>query len=154
MHPFLLSRPVRGPLVGLLLALTVIGCGDDGIGKTYPVSGKVLLNGKPIKVRSGYVVLKPDARKGNTTPFSPAGNIDADGNYVVYTKTRRGAPPGWYRVVVTAVAEAPRPSKNQSHSRPIPRSLVSSRYGDEKSTPLEIEVVDSPAAGAFDLDLK
>lgn len=140
------------PLAALAAALALCGCGDDGVGKTHPVAGKVLLGGTAIKVKSGYVMFKPDAQKGNPTKFEPTGQIDPDGSYVLYTKTRRGAPPGWYKVVVTAAGDPPAPAKG-GKSRPLPGSLVPAKYGQEKTTPLSVEVVASPDAGAYDLNV-
>lgn len=140
-------------LLGILACIFVNGCGKNDLGTIYPVSGKVLLNKEPLKVQSGYVVLKPDLEKGNDTTFEPSGTIDADGNYVIYTKTRKGAPPGWYKVVITATGELPKPTKSRSTSRPIAKSLLDKKYGEAKTTPLSIEVVASPSDGAYDLDV-
>lgn len=140
----------------LLAAMLVAGCSDAGVGKTYPVSGKVLLNGQPLLAKSAIVSFKANVAKGNTTPYEPAANVDSSGNYTLTTKTQRGAPPGWYKVIVTAIEadSPPAPSKKSLKHRPVPKSLVPSKYGQEKTTPLEIEVVESPAAGAYDLSLK
>ena len=144
-------RMNRAPLAALA-ALALFGCGDDGVGKTHPVGGKVLLDGKAVKVKSGYVMFKPDAQKGNPTKFEPTGQIDPDGSYVLYTQTRRGAPPGWYKVIVTASGDPPGPTKG-GKSRPVAGSLVPAKYGQEKTTPLSVEVVASPGAGAYDLNV-
>lgn len=139
--------------VATLMSVLLCGCGDDEIGTIYRVNGRVLQNAEPFKVKAGYVLLKPDTEKANDTEFEPAGTIDADGNYVVYTKQRRGAPPGWYKVIVTASGESVNPSPDKSSTRPISTSLLSPKYGQEKTTPLSIEVVASPPAGAYDLDV-
>jgi hypothetical protein len=139
-------------LVPLLVGLA--GCADDGIGTTYPVSGKVLRpDGSPLSAKMGNVLFKPDAEKGNKTTFEPAGVIDESGNYVLYTRDRRGAPPGWYNVIVTATGDPPAGKGPMTH-RPIPKQLVPAKYGQATTTPLHIEVVASPEAGAYDLKLK
>ena len=46
---------------------------------------------------------KPDRSKGNQTPFEPVGVVDEQGIYTVTTKGKDGAPPGWYKVLVSAV---------------------------------------------------
>jgi hypothetical protein len=140
----------------LSLALLAAACGDDSdVGKTYPVSGKVLLNGEPLVAKTTTILLKPDTAKGNTTSFEPAASVDSSGNYTVFTKKKRGAPPGWYKVIVTATAtESPAPaSKRPLKQRPLPESLVPGKYAQAATTPLQIEVVESPAAGAYDLVL-
>jgi hypothetical protein len=135
-----------------VLLLASLGCGDDGVGVTYPVSGRVLVAGTPLTPKAGTVVLKPNAARGNTTAFEPAGAINASGEFVVYTKSRRGAPPGWYKVVVAATGET-QPSDGTPLSRPMPKHLVPAIYGQEATTTLEIEVVESPPSGAYDLRL-
>ena len=151
-----LSRAVRSLLAAaLLLALAASGCGDAGVGKTYRVSGKVTLEGQPLVAKTATVVFKPNAAKGNTSPFEPAASVDSSGDYTLYTKTQRGAPPGWYKVIVTATGteSAPPASKKPLRERPLPQSLVPGKYGQDKTTPLEIEVVEGPAPGAYDLTL-
>jgi hypothetical protein len=139
----------------LFVALSAAGCADAGVGKTYPVSGKVTLNGQPLIAKSAIVHFKPNADRGNTTPHEPAAMIDANGNYTLYTKDRRGAPPGWYKVSVTAIEEGPPAAASQKPltDRPLPKSLVPARYGVKKTTPLEVEVVATPAEGSYDLKL-
>jgi hypothetical protein len=155
MIPRILSRvaPLLPALV-LPLALLASGCGDGGVGKTYRVNGKVTLNGELLVSKTAVVLFKPDTAKGNTTSFDPAGSLDSSGNYTLYTKTQRGAPPGWYKVIVTATESASPPvSKQPRRERPLPISLIPAKYGLAKSTPLNIEVVESPASSAYDLIL-
>jgi hypothetical protein len=142
------------PACALALLLVGAGCGG-GVGKTYPVRGKVTLDGEPLVARSAVILFVPDRAKGNTTPYEPGGTVDSSGVYALATEGRRGAPPGWYRVVVTALAETPVPStKGPLTHRPTATSLVPAPYGQAATTPLEIEVVASPDAGAYDLKLK
>jgi hypothetical protein len=142
------------PATALVLTLLAPGCGDSsGVGKTLPVRGKITLNNEPLVAESTVVLFKPDAARGNSSPFEPAGSVDAEGNYTLVTKGRSGAPPGWYKVIVTA-AEAPKGDpKGPRRQRPLPRSLVPARYGQAKTTDLAIEVVENPADGAYDLKL-
>src|SRR5262249_9210024 len=130
------------------------GCGDDsGVGPTFPVSGKVTLQNVPLTAKSTIVLFKPDASRGNTSPFEPAGTVDAAGNYTVKTKAKNGAPPGWYKVMVTARDEAAPQHPSDPRHRPAAKSLVPAKYGSEKTTNLAIEVVANPAPGAYDLKL-
>ncbi len=150
-------RPARRPLLPLAaLVLLAVGCGDDsGVGTTYPVRGKVTLNSEPLTATTTVIVFKPDAARGNKTRFEPVGTVDADGQYTLSTKGRRGAPPGWYRVVVSATADPPlagRAKASLKH-RPLPQSLVPAVYGQAKTTPLKVEVVEGPEPGAYDLKL-
>jgi hypothetical protein len=141
-------------LATLLLAALAAGCGDGGVGKTYPVRGKVTFHDEPFTAGTTTVVFKPIAAKGNTTPFEPMANVDDEGNYSLSTKGQRGAPPGWYKVLVAAVGTAPPSSAAKPKKfKPTPPSLLPTKYGRTETTPLEIEVVESPAPGAYDLKL-
>src|SRR5262245_59045081 len=155
MPPRLSKRAAVLPLALVLLLIPLApGCGDDGVGKTYPVAGSVTIDGEPLVSKTAVVLFKPDAAKGNTTPHEPAASLDSSGNYTLYTKKQRGAPAGWYKVVVTATeTESPPPAKGPVTKRPLPRSLVPGKYGQATTTPLEIEVVSTPASGAYDLKL-
>ena len=140
---------------GFLLALMVLGCGDSsGVGKTCPVRGKITLGDQTLAAESAVVLFKPDASKGNNSPFEPIGNVDREGNYTLVTKGKRGAPPGWYKVIVTASEARIEAPKDPKRGHPHPRSLVPAKYGQEKTTDLAVEVVADPAPGAYDLKLK
>jgi hypothetical protein len=132
-------------LLGVALLL-MLAAGCDAVGPCHPVSGKVRIHGKPVRGKAGVVLLKPDASKGNASPFDAWGAIDGEGNYTITTRRKAGAPPGWYKVVVT-VAE---PATGDSFDTP----LIKRDYQSDKTTPLRLEVVPSPAAGAYDLNLK
>jgi hypothetical protein len=86
---------VRFVLIGLLLGVT--GCGGA---KYAPVSGRVLLDGKP--VANATVVFTPDAEK-NPGPGSK-GKTDKDGRFTLETMTgdQKGALVGVHKVSITA----------------------------------------------------
>src|SRR5262245_48110528 len=93
-------------LAGLLLALALVaagavlpGCGGPAE-EFFPVTGQVTLDGKPLKV--GSVSFRPDAARGNASLHHPTGEIDDQGRYTLVTVGRKGAPPGWYKVLVFA----------------------------------------------------
>lgn len=142
----------RATPVALFAALLAAGCGG---GNTHPVSGTVTIDSAPLAVRNGVVTFVPDKARGNATADEPTGSVDDHGRYTLYTKGRRGAAPGWYKVVVTGLDDAPpAAAKGPLTRRPVPKSAVPARYGRAETTPLEVEVVASPAAGAYDLNLK
>jgi hypothetical protein len=124
------------------------GCGGGGE-KLLPVRGKVTLDGQVLTV--GAVSFRPDAARGNASKHVPTGPIAADGTYELITLKRQGAPPGWYKVVVFADANALKPG-GTAHPLP-PAWLTKPRYRDEKTTDLSVEVVEAPRAGAYDLKL-
>jgi hypothetical protein len=92
---------LRLPLIRLGLlsaALVLTGCGQSELPKpeTYPVRGRVLLNGEP--ARFIRVRLEPENPKGQDA----TGTTDADGNFELRTwsndDTPDGAVPGKYRI--------------------------------------------------------
>lgn len=113
---FFLSRPItslepqslipmmsRSLLAKLAVSFSVValialaGCGDDGLGKRYPVSGKVTYKGKPVAKGSiSFIAVAPDGR-------GAAGEI-TDGQYSMTTQSPGdGAFPGSYTVTITAL---------------------------------------------------
>jgi hypothetical protein len=138
-----------------LCAALAPGCGDkSGVGKTLPVAGKVTLDDRPLSATTTIVLFKPNAAKGNTSSFEPTGTVDAQGNYNLATRGKKGAPPGWYKVTVTATElRSDAATDRHRHSRPSPRSLLPARYGVAGTTTLEVEVVEKPETGAYDLKL-
>ncbi|HYT90418.1 MAG TPA: hypothetical protein VEL76_17060 [Gemmataceae bacterium] len=125
------------------------GCGGNEGEKFVPVIGKVTLDGQPLTV--GAVSFRPDAARGNTSMHVPSGDIDRQGNYELVTVGKKGAPPGWYKVLVfadantlpTGIAASPKP----------PQWMMNVKYTDPKTTDLSIEVVENPAAERYDLKL-
>ncbi len=150
------SRPARGRVVcGVVLLSLAAGCGGGaGVGKTYPVRGTITVNNEPLTAKTTVILFKPDAAKGNTSPFEPAGTVNKAGQYTLSTNGRKGAPPGWYKVAVTATAPPDLDSKAGTRNHhPMPRSLVAAKYGQPKTSDLAVEVVENPAPGAYDLKL-
>src|SRR6266542_622279 len=91
-------------------AWAALGCGDSsGAGKLVPVVGKITVAGKPLT--TGSVSFRPDKTKGNTSQHEPAGDIDAEGNYKLYTAMKEGAPPGHYQVLVISAEPGAYPPK-------------------------------------------
>jgi len=133
------------PLCAVFCA-AVLGCGASGGAKLAPVAGKVTVDGAPLT--SGGVTFHPDSAKGNHTPHIPLGTLDAQGNYKLMSATSEGAPLGWYKVTVSAQA----PIDPQNPYAP-PKHLINPKYGDASTSGLHIEVVERPAAGAYDFSL-
>ena len=138
------SRQRGWCLAALLTGAAVIVAGCDRGEKLAPVAGKVLVDGKP--VTTGSVSFRPDASKGNTSLHQPTGAIDSEGNYeLLVPPARKGAPLGWYKVVVTAF-------DNPTPGKPL-KSFVDMKYAEESTTTLTIEVVANPEPGRYDLKL-
>jgi hypothetical protein len=138
-----LSRCILFVAVAALAALPA-GCGQT---KLVPVSGRVTIDNKPLT--TGYVTYKPDKSKGNTFTGEPTGKIESNGDYTLTTNGKPGAPVGWYKVIVPANA----PFDVEDPSKAKPKWLVNPRFVTESTTPLEKEVVATPAPGAYDLNV-
>jgi hypothetical protein len=136
-------------LSGGALLVAAFGCGPDQGEEFLTVAGKVTLEGKALAV--GTVSFRPDASRGNTSMHVPTSTIDGEGNYELVTVKKKGAPRGWYKVVVFADANSLNP-KTGAHPLP-PRWLTNVKYTDPTATDLAIEVVEKPAAGVYDLKL-
>jgi hypothetical protein len=129
------------------LALGLAGCGDpSGVGKTVPVAGKVTVDGRPVK--AGTVSFRPDRSKGNAALHEPFAEIDAEGNYKLFTGRKEGAPLGWYRVAV--MAAEPVEVGNLSGQA---RWFADPKYASVETSGLTIEVVENAAPGTYDLKL-
>ena len=141
----LLWRSTGFVAVGGLVLLAVAGCTAKS-DRFSPVSGNVSVDGKPLA--TGSVTFHPHLAKGNLTPHIPVGTVDTQGNYKLMSATKQGAPSGWYKVTVTAQE----PIDPKTPYAP-PRNLISPKWSDATTSGLEIEVVDHPSAGAYDLKL-
>ncbi len=147
-------------LLCLLFALAVAGCGeDDGLGRRYPITGKVTYQGKP--VASGTVNFVPESPEGR----GATGTIH-DGAYddVTTLTTGDGILPGKYKVTIVAredvdlsAAETEQPggapdqvtvARIAAKAKP----LVPPKYSAPQTTDLAVEV--TPDQRNFDFELK
>jgi hypothetical protein len=93
------SRTRRGilPVLGLLALPLLSGCGDDGFGRRYSVSGTVSHKGEPIE--RGRITFTPTAPDGR-----PASGEIREGSYELTTvNPGDGALAGSYKVSVMAM---------------------------------------------------
>jgi hypothetical protein len=124
------------------IALFVAGCADSTeVGPVVPVTGHVFIDGEPMP--GGAVNFNPDLSKGNDLRFIPSGRIQPDGSYTANTGNKVGAPPGWYKVTILA---------NLPGSPSVPVN-VDPRYTKADTTPFSVQVIDNPAADAYDLKM-
>lgn len=136
----------RSWLTLTVLLASVSGCGPSGGERTYPVSGRVTVASKLLT--TGAVNFHPDASRGNTLSTIAVGTINEQGVYQLMTRSKSGAPAGWYKVTVNANV----PSNPKDPYSP-PRWLTDRSYTDPKTTPLSVEVKPDAATGAYDLAL-
>lgn len=85
-----------------LLAVSLVGCGgDDGLPKTVPAFGVVLLDGQPVE--GAQIVAVPDVGQN---PASAAS--DSSGRFELKAfEQKSGAVPGSYKVIVTKTIKVP-----------------------------------------------
>ncbi len=131
------------------LMIAAVGCGSD-LPKLYPVSGTVTLNGEPLA--AGHVLLYPNGTPSNASQDVPAGMIQ-DGKYSILTSKRSGASAGSYKVVVKATNYSGGNAPPMGGTAVPVRSLIDAKYGSRSQTPLALEVVAEPEAGAYDLEV-
>ena len=144
---------------GIVLVF-VLGCGDDeGLGRRYPVHGRVMYRSQPLEV--GRITFYPIDTTGTTR--AATGTIQ-DGYYTLSTiGGDDGAHPGSYRVAI--VAKSSQPSRLQSivkggaarHSDVIKaarqaKDLIPAKYMSPRISPLTREV--KAETNRFDFELE
>ena len=143
MHSRILA-PVRlNSLSVAVAAILFSGCGGGG---HVPVSGKVLLDGKAIKVAKGEtaaVNFYPDKQGAGSFGIGP---VDENGEYEISSDKKPGIKAGTYKVTVTY--SKPSDPKNPYSA---PKRLVNQKYGDVNTTQLEVEVKADTPPGHYDL---
>ena len=111
------------------------------------VTGRVTVGSKPLD--RGMIHFAPEKTRGAThLPYS-SGEIRPDGRFTLSTNGQPGAPLGWYKVIVIAT-ETPIPENPTNWT---PDWLVDTKYTQRGTTDLEVEVIKSPPADAYDLVL-
>ncbi|WP_148072181.1 hypothetical protein [Bythopirellula goksoeyrii] len=136
---FALSGVVAYVAIGMIL-----GCSEvEIIIQHVPVRGKVQVDGQPVP--SGTVSFRPDAERGNQSMEQPAGMLQEDGRYKLFSANQEGAPPGWYRVLIIAdnfrVVDPPTsPVWPEFPEGYLPKALVNQRYLYFHQTDLLVEV--------------
>lgn len=129
-----------GVLTTLVLGMFVAGCGSGP--STYPVEGRVTMDGTPLTSGSVQFVAVEGVQ------YDPVGTIGADGTYRLVTLGKEGAPLGKYKVLVRSAGPS-----NPSDPYSIPKSTIPEKYGKAAETDVMIEVVSSPAPNSYDIKL-
>jgi hypothetical protein len=145
----------------------VLGCGGDGLGTRYPVSGKVTYKGQP--VQKGVISFVPEDKEGR----GATGQIE-NGSYSLTTQTPGdGAFPGKYTVTVDtkevdpaaqkAALEKFAQKKKIDGLMEVPQEVQGQLYANAKtSTPLkymapqssDLKATVETHASTLDFDLK
>jgi hypothetical protein len=135
-----------GRVVAFVAVLVALGCGSGGTKlNLVPASGKITLDGAPMA--TGIVTFLPE---DSNQKFSPTGIIE-NGTYKLTTDGKDGAPVGKYKVGVSphsmgmgADAKMPEPGKQ-------PKVSLNNKFMNPTTSGIVIEIVESPAAGAYDV---
>ena len=92
------SRSLFGTALSACALLAILGCGDDGLGKRYPVSGTVTYKGQPVE--NGSISFYASGAGSETRG---AAGVITGGKYTLSTQSENdGAFPGDYLVAITA----------------------------------------------------
>ena len=132
------------------------GCGDGQLA-TYPVTGKVIIDGQP--AAGALVIFCPVEGQGpeELERLRPAGETGPDGQYQLTTfETYDGAPAGEYQVMVRW---GPRPQQTTDGGRPErgrrPPDRLRGRYMNPQTSGLTATVEeDATEVPAFELRTK
>ncbi|MBN1588927.1 MAG: hypothetical protein JW888_05380 [Pirellulales bacterium] len=135
--------PRRCVAVSLLLSLVVVGCGESGP-PTFPVTGSVTYQGKPLPL--GSVMFVPQDKHGQAKG-SP---IDANGHYQL------DAAAGEYMVEVQMIARLrsqPAPDgEGANMDMPVVDWLIPEKYNQFQTSGLKV-VVEPKETNQIDLPL-
>ena len=130
------------------LTFGIVGCGGASgppKAKLYPVSGKVMVNGKPL---TGCSIVFSTATPAAGASAGYSGELDSDGNFTLSDPEdgRKGAAVGKYKVTFTVSPEAAKEAMMKSSGRgagpgyeatsaPFPK-----KYASAKTSPKQVEV--------------
>ena len=151
------------PSILLTVGIVLTGCSGSSRPPTYPVTGTVTMQGKP--VAGAAITFVPTGTEGEAA----SAITDSEGKYALTTwQAGDGARPGEYRVKVSKQEQQTvDPSKMVSNlsieeeqkiyveskkPRPPAKSLVPSKYQDESSSGLSHTVPNG--SSTFDIEIK
>jgi hypothetical protein len=119
----------------------IVGC-TLGCGTANTVSGKVTVDGQPLK--TGTITFSPKMD-------APAaiGQIDFAGSYRLSVGTSQSISPGTYQVTIDAVELVPPTPTDPS---PLPKKLLPAKFYDGQNPEMVREV--KTGKNTFDFDLK
>jgi hypothetical protein len=127
------------PLPAILALVLFAGCSEGGP-ETYPVTGKVTINGQPA---SGLQIQFNPVEPGKE---AASGNISADGGYTLYTgvEGKEGAPPGKYKVTLSDPSDTSYMQSGGGDPTTIKGGKVPADYRTVTTSPKVVEVTAGP----------
>jgi hypothetical protein len=140
--------------------ISLPGCGDDGFGKRYPVSGTIKYKGEPV-VKGSVTFTPTESANGRTA----SGELSADGGYTLTTASSNdGALPGKYYVTIvsmevdtskvnaTVAAKGGAGRQDEiAKATKVAKRLVPAKYSIPSTSKLEATVEEKQ--NTFDFDL-
>ncbi|MGL6095998.1 MAG: hypothetical protein ACRC7O_09415 [Fimbriiglobus sp.] len=138
-------RTVRSVLTATFTVALVVGCGGDARQQpTYPVTGSVNLDGKPLA--GATVVFHPADPSTFKWDERPQGRTDESGKFTLFTYRKDdGAPAGEYKVGV-AVLQGGDEEGGDQVKRVRGTARVPARYADHKTSGIAATVTTSATA--------
>lgn len=147
-----------------LLLLCALGCSGGGADKPlplYPVTGSLIVGGKPLE--NVFVQLLPVDLTSKAKPG--AATTDAEGKFVIRTNGDKGANPGKYKVVLGTSGAAANPNKQvtleeatkmsgqyaKTRGIPVETLPYPKEWGTAATTPKEVEVTDKAVVVNIDI---
>jgi len=142
---------VRSFLFSAVIATTCVGCGGTEMPTTYPVTGAVTYDGRPVE--GAAVALVPTSDKGR----SASGITDREGTFSVSTyidpaNSPAGALPGDYIVTISKFSQPDMPKgltpwEEQTWSTKNPaKSLLPKRYLSPSTSTVKLSVTGADVA--------
>lgn len=126
---FLGFREIR--VTFLLLVISTIGLGCGATSDRAQISGKVLLDGKPLD--QGSIQFEP----AEGTSKLNAGGVISDGAYQI--PAAQGVPPGKYRVAITSFPKDTRKAEDvMNNPGPPPKERIAEKYNAASTTIVEV----------------
>lgn len=159
-------RPKKFPIVFgfcvICSALTFFGCSGGGKSETFkvvPLAGKVTLSGSPLA--DADIQFRPQG----TAPdgfLGSAGHTDAQGDYVAFSGSRKGIPPGKYKVTVKKwvgpdgkpVVASEGMDIEQLKAAGLAQEGVPASFSDENQTTTEVTISETGDPPPFNIDIK
>ncbi|MBU6238083.1 MAG: hypothetical protein KGQ51_09645 [Planctomycetes bacterium] len=130
---------LRLRFIAMMLATPLLfGCSDGLQQKTYPVSGEVRWNGKPVKGIT--VVLRPTDKSKFKWQEIPQAITDESGKFAIHTYTSNdGAPAGEYLVGI-ALMDAVSEEGDDQVKRDLNAPKFPTKYADPEKSGLRATV--------------
>jgi hypothetical protein len=159
-------RGMSSMLLLSLLSLGFQGCSQgEAPPKLYPVTGTLVVGGKPLENITVQLLPVDPAGKGRPG----IGKTDAEGKFTILTNGDKGANVGKFKVVLQSTTAAPRTGpisveeatkmngemmermKQSGGKYEPPKAPFPVEWASQATTPKEVEIVDKPVVINIDI---